>query len=220
MATNMDEELIAALQKYLEFQLDSRELAQFYSDVLWQTALQWKERGPSERKADLIMAFAFGQRRDSNGNAMPDPVVSPRLKQLLHVTATRLGCNKGYVQWEIAEAAGPAIPVEMKVVRPKLRPKDATPDYLSTDDICSEAATEVAEPGRLTVCVLSHRHHAWRCVNTVRSFGFEAWAPYEELPDQYDSESAQPWCRSANRYLIHDLIARLNGYERGPAKVR
>jgi hypothetical protein len=211
----MNEALILGLQEYLERQLGSSELAQFYTDALWQLALPWKESAPSPRKANLIMAFAFGQRRDLNGNALPDPIVSPRLKRLLHETASTLKCNRGYVQWEIAEANGPPIPAEMKVIRPRLNPEDATPTYLSTEDICTAAAEDVVDPKSLTVCVLSHRHHAWRCVRAVRSFGFQAWAPYEDLPDQYDGASSQPWCRSGEQYIIHDLISRLRWFRPG-----
>jgi len=201
----------------LEGQLGSRELAQFYNDLLQEVALPWKENEPPSRKADLIVAFAFGQRRDLNGNALPDPVVSPRLKHLLLETVTRFNCTKGFVQWEIAEADGPPVPGEMKIVRPKICSMDATPIYLSTEGICKEAAAAVEQPAEVSVCVISHRHHAWRCVHTLRSLGFKAWARYEELPDQYDSESSQPWCRSASQYVIHDLIARLKRYEKALA---
>jgi len=216
----MDEELIRTLQHYLAGQLNDSELAQHYTKLLADVALLWKEDQPAEVKTDLIIAFAFGQRRDQNGNAFPDPVVSPRLKRLLHETAASLKCDRGYVQWEIAEADGPPIADRMKIVRPNLDPNDATANYLSTQDVCVAVVKEIAVPKDLTACVLAHRHHAWRCVQTVRSFGFAAWAPYEKLPDAYDVASAQPWCRSAERYLIHDLSSRLRWYQRKKLKMR
>lgn len=209
-----NEELGLALRERLAEQLDNRDLAQHYVDVLWQLALPWKEVSPRPANTNLFMVFAFGQRRDPNGNALPDPVVSPLLKRLLNQLAARLHCNQGYVQWEIEQAEGPPIPDGMKIVRPTPNEEDATIHYLSTVDVCAKAAKEVADPKNLTVCVLGHRHHAWRCVQIVRSFGFQAWAPYEELPAIYDKESSQWWCRSAEAYIIHDLISRLRRHQK------
>lgn len=211
----MDKQTLALrLHGHLAEQLDHPDLARHYSDLIWELALTWKDATPPAAKTDLFMVFAFGQRRDLNGNALPDPVVGPLLKRLLNQLADRLGCVNGYVQWEIDQAVGPPIPRGMKIVRPVLNDEDATVHYLSTFDIAANAAKEVSDPKGASVCVLGHRHHVWRCLQIVRSFGFQAWAPYDELPTVYDKESSQPWCRSPEAYTLHDLISRLRARQK------
>jgi hypothetical protein len=84
----MEDRLENCLQEYLQREFANRDLARFYSNVVREVVVPWTEDGVHPAQANLIIAFSFGQRRNMDGNAMPDPVISPRLKRLVIKMAT------------------------------------------------------------------------------------------------------------------------------------
>jgi hypothetical protein len=200
--------LLTALEGHLTGELGDRETARALAAALHEDALSWRAPETDPARIDTIMAFTFGNRMLPNGNRTPGPV-----NEALADVAVQLHRHNGariYAQWEVADAIGSRVAQEMVTSIYPGRDERAEPVYLSTSGVVS--AVVAMQPDRRSlgvVGVVGFADHLWRCVTTVRQFGLDAYVPSGcSMPNAYDAESGQPWCRSRLAYLMHDIMIR------------
>jgi hypothetical protein len=115
-----------------------------------------------------------------------------------------------FAQWEVAAALVGRVPdTQVTAINPG-RDARGEPVYLGTSGVLEEIA-RVAEPQSLgCVGVVAFADHLYRCVATARRLGFDAHAPEGvAMPDAYDPQSGQAWCRDRLSYLLHDIMLRI-----------
>lgn len=199
----MAQELTRLLTKHLGAELRDPALGRTLAASLIDQVLAFRapERAPAG--AALILAFSFGNRMRPSGNREPGPV-----NQALARIAAELWRSTGapiVAQWEVAEALPPGIPVT--TIYPS-RDGRGEPLYLGTQQTAAEMfrAAGTTHP----VLVVAFVDHMWRAVRAARHSSFDAYAPAGVImPAQYDPESGQPWCRTREAYLLHDLMLRV-----------
>ena len=212
--------LLAALEGHLARELGDPETARALAEALHEDVLSWRAPEIDPARIDTIMAFTFGNRMLPNGNRAPGPV-----NEALADIAVDLHRVRGagiYAQWEVAEAIGSRVPQEKVTPIYPGRDERAEPVYLSTSGVVSAVVAMQADRGSLGVVgVVGFADHLWRCVTTVRQFGLDAYVPSGcAMPQAYDAQSGQPWCRSRLAYLMHDIMIRASerrGRLMGPA---
>eukprot|EP00995_Heteronema_vittatum_P009721 NODE_507_length_1334_cov_238.203113_g366_i0.p1 GENE.NODE_507_length_1334_cov_238.203113_g366_i0~~NODE_507_length_1334_cov_238.203113_g366_i0.p1 ORF type:complete len:275 (-),score=28.68 NODE_507_length_1334_cov_238.203113_g366_i0:64-888(-) len=97
-------------------------------------------------------------------------------------------------------------------------------NYLSSTGVAKAAVEAVAEANVAKVAVIGQMHHLARCVETTaRVFGSSLpsveLAPITDVPvdwaaagcdaEGYDSLSQQPWTRTAEVFVVHEVVTRL-----------
>ncbi|ATM01004.1 hypothetical protein CK910_22870 [Aeromonas sp. CA23] len=170
-------------------------------------------------RASNLIAFAFGNRPNDSGN--PNELAKPGpMNESLAACCAALYRQKAmpmYVQWEIARyldsAHYPDIPAR-DVISIEPRWDDSGKlIYLSTDGVVLDIISEYfgSDPVALgTTVIIGHRDHIKRCVMTCRSRKVDCYAPEGiELPVWYDEQSAQPWTRRRELYVLQDISAQL-----------
>jgi hypothetical protein len=206
------DEVIQAIQDYLQGQLGDDSLAQTLATAVHDCLLDWTAPNTELAEVGAIMAFSFGYRRVSNGNIIPGPM-NENLADVVVALYSQLQC-KVYAQWEIAEAIVTRVPSAMiHPIYPDISAKDATVKYLSTYGVAQKVLESVGTAEQLgKVLVVAWRDHAPRCVRIARKLGFSAFVPPTPLPNDYDPDSGQAWTRNRHAYLVHDGLSRLEGY--------
>lgn len=202
------EKLIDEIARHLAHELGDLPTAQATASLLAEDTLSWQAPEIAASQIRSILAFTFGNRMQPNGNRTPGPV-----NEALADLAVRLHRDTGapvYAQWEVAEAAGSAIPPDRLVPIYPSRDERSEPRYLSTGGVIEEVLRQVGGPAALgTVGIIGFADHAWRCVARARRFGLVAGLPAGyPMPTEYDALSGQPWCRSRLAYLFHDIAIR------------
>ena len=111
---------------------------------------------------------------------------------------------------EIAAALADRVPDALVTAINPGRDTRGEPVYLSTSGVLEEIA-RVVEPLSLgCVGVAAFADHLHRCVASARRLGFDAHVPDGiAMPDTYDKDSGQAWCRDRIACLLHDIMIRI-----------
>jgi hypothetical protein len=201
-------ELLDVLQAQLFHELGDTANAHELSRLIYEDALSWTAPEIEAGAIKTILAFTFGNRMQPNGNRTPGPVNEAIAN--VAISVQRATGAAIYAQWEVAEAIGNAVSREKVVAIYPDKDKNAEPVYLSTGGTIRRVIDLVGDPASLGVVgIIGFRDHLRRCVATARAFGLDAHAPAgHTMPDAYDAQSGQPWCRNRAAYLIHDIAIR------------
>lgn len=204
----LSDTLFAAVAAHLTAELGDAATAREMAEILQNDVFSWRVPTVEPDKITTILAFTFGNRMLPTGNRLPGPV-----NQALADVAVRLHGQTGariYAQWEIADAVGDRVPRERMTPINPARDARAEPLYLTTAGVVAEVVRQVGDPRSLGgVGIVAFADHAWRCVETARRFGMNAFAPSgHAMPRDYDAQSGQPWCRNRLAYLMHDITIR------------
>ncbi len=194
--------------RHLVTELGETSVASELAAALCDCGLAWTAPTVAQRHVQSIIAFTFGNRMLPNGNRAPGPVN----EQLADAAVLLHGVSGGriFAQWEIAEAIGSRVPAEAVTAIYPAQDERAEPVYLSTSGVVAQIARQWDPAALGTVGVVAFADHLFRCVETVRRFGFAAAAPEGMvMPREYDPLSGQPWCRSRLAYLLHDVMLRV-----------
>jgi hypothetical protein len=196
------------VEALLARELGDEIVARAFAEIVLADALLWKPPVMAPKVTATILAYAFGNRTDANGNRSPGPV-----NAAIAGIAVRLHQQTGapvFAQWEVAAAIGERIGAGHLLSITPLRDARAETVYLSTNGVAAAVADRAAGAARLgKVAVVAFRDHMKRCVDTSRRAGMDAAAPAGyEMPSEYDAHSGQPWTRSRLAYLLHDVMCR------------
>jgi hypothetical protein len=199
-----DTRLATLTQLLLEELSDIDAAAQFARFVL-DDVLTWRAPGVDPQGFKTILAFTFGNRMAPSGNRSPGPV-NEAIAGVAALVQRRSGAVV-YAQWEVAEALAPILPGAPVVPIHPDRDARAEPVYLGTLAAIRRVVAQGGGAAALgTVGIVAFRDHLRRCVTTARALGIDAHAPAGvAMPETYDPQSGQPWCRSRLAYLLHDV---------------
>ena len=207
-----DSDIKTAVEKYLADELDDSIVAKKLAAILVENILAWKTPTLATEQITTIIAYAFGNRILPNGNRLPGP-----MNEALADLAVQLHKQTNapvYAQWEIAEAIGDRIAAEKLIVINPLLDAQANIVYLSTAGVASAIIKNNGNPQKLgKVAVIAFNDHLYRCIQISRNAGMDAYAPEDyAMPNNYDSQSGQPWTRNRLAYLVTDIKARITNY--------
>jgi hypothetical protein len=200
--------LVVELETRLRRELGDAATAQDLATIVLEETLSWRAPVIAPERITTVFAFTFGNRMLANGNREPGPV-----NQAIADVAASLHQRTGapvFAQWEVAAALAGRVPDALLTAINPGRDTRGEPVYLSTSGVLEEIA-RVAEPRSLgCVGVAAFADHLHRCVASARRLGFDAHAPDGiAMPDTYDRESGQAWCRDRIAYLLHDIMIRI-----------
>lgn len=200
--------LRAELETHLQRELGDRTTARTLAAVLLEDTLSWRAPVIVPERITTLLGFTFGNRMLPNGNREPGPV-NQALADVLAALHQRSGARV-FAQWEVATALAGRVPDALLTAINPGRDARGEPVYLSTTGVLEEIA-RLTEPHALgCVGVVAFADHLYRCVATARRLGFDAHAPAEvPMPDVYDPQSGQAWCRDRLVYLLHDTMVRI-----------
>ncbi len=200
--------LQADLETQLQRELGDTATAHALAAILREETLSWRAPAVAPDRITTLLAFTFGNRMLPNGNREPGQVN----RALADVVATlhRQSGARVFAQWEVAAALAGRVPDALLTAINPARDARGEPVYLSTSGVLEEIA-RVAEPQSLgCVGVVAFADHLYRCVATARRLGYDAHAPTGvAMPDVYDPQSGQAWCRDRLAYLLHDIMIRI-----------
>jgi len=196
------------LEAQLQRELDDTAVAATLTALLLEETLSWRAPVVVPDRVTTVFAFTFGNRMLANGNREPGPV-NEALAGVVATLHQRTGARV-FAQWEVAAALGDRVPITLVTAINPARDARGEPVYLSTSGVLEEIA-HLAEPQSLgCIGVVAFADHLYRCVATARRLGFDAHAPAGiAMPDSYDSQSGQAWCRDRIAYLLHDIMIRI-----------
>lgn len=201
--------LQSEIETHLGRELGDSVTAQTLAAILHEETLSWRAPTTVPERMTTLFAFTFGNRMLPNGNREPGPV-NIALADVVAALHRRNGARV-FAQWEVAAALSDRVPATHVVAINPGRDARGEPLYLSTSGVIEEIARTTGEPASLgCVGIVAFSDHLYRCVATARRLGFDAHAPEGvDMPDTYDSESGQAWCRGRIAYLLHDIMIRI-----------
>ena len=200
--------LTAELETHLLRELGDAFTARDLAAIVLEETLSWRAPVIAQERITTVLAFTFGNRMLPNGNREPGPV-----NQAIADVAASLHQRTGarvVAQWEVAAMLAGRVPdIQVTAINPG-RDARGEPAYLSTSGVLEEIS-RLAEPRSFgCVGVVAFADHLHRCVASARRLGFDAHAPHGmAMPDTYDKESGQAWCRDRVAYLLHDIMIRI-----------
>jgi hypothetical protein len=196
------------LEAHLQRELGDTAVAGKFTALLLEETLSWRAPPVAPERVTTVFAFTFGNRMQANGNREPGPV-NEALADIVATLHQRTGARV-FAQWEVAASLGNRVPDALVTAINPARDARGEPAYLSTSGVLEEMA-RLAEPASLgCVGVVAFADHLYRCVATARRLGFDAHAPAGiAMPDTYDPQSGQAWCRDRIAYLVHDVMIRV-----------
>ncbi len=200
--------LQAELETHLQRELGDAATAQTLAAILLEETLSWRAPAIAPERIATVFAFTFGNRMLPNGNREPGPVN----QALADVVATLHQRTRArvFAQWEVAAALAGRVPDALVTAINPGRDARGEPVYLSTSGVLEELARRVEPQSLGCVGVVAFADHLYRCVATARRLGFDAHAPAGvAMPDVYDPQSGQAWCRDRLAYLLHDVMIRI-----------
>jgi hypothetical protein len=190
--------LRATLQAHLQDELEDPATALALTDIVLQAALSWRAPVIAVDRITTIIGFTFGNRMLPNGNREPGPV-NEALAEVVAALHQKTGARV-FAQWEVAAELQRRVSHDLR----------GEPVYLSTSGVLEEIARQTAPQSLGCVGVVAFADHVFRCVSTARHLGFDAYAPAGlAMPDTYDPQSGQAWCRNRLAYLLHDIMIRV-----------
>src|SRR5579859_115523 len=197
------------IRERIAAELGDAQLAQRLAEIIEVDALCWRPPAIAPNKIQTIIGFTFGNRMAPNGNREPGPV-----NQALAALAARLSQEADarlIAQWEVAEAAASLLPPEAVISIFPRRDERDEPVYLGTTAVLEDIARRWPPESLGCIGVIAFSDHAFRCVETARRLGFDAYVPAGyALPTEYDPQSGQAWCRNRLAYLLHDVMLRVS----------
>jgi hypothetical protein len=200
--------LAVELETHLRHELGDAATARDLAAIVLEEALSWRAPVVAPERISTVLAFTFGNRMLANGNREPGPV-----NQAIADVAASLHQRTGariFAQWEIAAALAGRVPDAMVTAINPGRDARGEPVYLSTSGVLEEIARRTDPRSLGCVGVAAFADHIHRCVASARRLGFDAYAPSgTAMPDTYDGDSGQPWCRDRIAYLLHDIMIRV-----------
>lgn len=196
------------LETHLLRELGDAATARDLAAIVLEETLSWRAPVIAPERITTVFAFTFGNLMLANGNCEPGPV-----NHAIADVAASLHQRSGapvFAQWEVAAALAGRVPDALVTAINPGRDTRGEPVYLSTSGVLEEIA-RVAEPRSLgCVGVAAFADHLHRCVASARRLGFDAHAPDGiAMPDTYDKDSGQAWCRDRIAYLLHDIMIRI-----------
>ena len=196
---------LATLTQLLVEELGDADAAAQFARFVLDDVLTWRSPGMDPQRFKTILAFTFGNRMAPNGNRSPGPV-NEDIARVAALVQRRCGAVV-YAQWEVAEALAPILPGAPVVPIHPDRDARAEPVYLGTLAVIRRVLAQGRSAAALgTVGIVAFRDHLRRCVRTARMLGLDAHCPAGvAMPEVYDPQSGQPWCRSRLAYLLHDV---------------
>lgn len=196
------------LETHLQHELGDAATAQALAAIVLEETLSWEAPVVVPERITTIFAFTFGNRMLPNGNREPGPV-NQALANVVAIMHKRNGARV-FAQWEVAAALAGRVPDALVTAINPGRDARGEPSYLSTTGVLEEIA-RLTEPRSLgCVGIVAFADHLYRCVTTARRLGFDAHAPEGiTMPDIYDPQSGQAWCRDRVAYLLHDIMIRI-----------
>ncbi|WP_103095274.1 hypothetical protein [Novosphingobium guangzhouense] len=206
----------------LDEELGDRAVARRLAALITEAGFRWEYPAFPVREADSVVAYSFGYRSKtgkvdantglSDGAETPEPgPVNALLADAVQAIA-RVRKVRVYAQWEIAQVLAAKHGMQDVVpIHPTIGP-DGKVVYLSTDGVAKAIVAHAGSAQALgKVAVVGHRDHVKRCVLTSQANGMTAAVAREvPLPVVYDPQSAQPWTRRRDAYLLTDLTAQLS----------
>jgi hypothetical protein len=200
--------LAVELETHLLRELGDAATARDLAAIVLEETLSWRAPVIAPERITTVFAFTFGNLMLANGNREPGPV-----NHAIADVAASLHQRSGapvFAQWEVAAALAGRVPDALVTAINPGRDTRGEPVYLSTSGVLEEIA-RVAEPRSLgCVGVAAFADHLHRCVASARRLGFDAHAPDGiAMPDTYDKDSGQAWCRDRIAYLLHDIMIRI-----------
>lgn len=219
-ATDVDplEQLMA---RTLERELADPDVARTLASCIREAGFRWRYPQFSANDADSVVAYSFGYRSAtgavnpntglSDGEEAPEPgPINALLADAVHAIR-RVRPVRVYAQWEIAECLRSRHGMVDVVSISPTRGDDGRTIYLSTDGVAKAVVAHAGSAAALgRVAVVGHRDHVKRCILVSRDNGMDAAAVRQvRLPVQYDPQSAQPWTRKRDAYLLSDVIGQL-----------
>lgn len=216
------EALERLMVKTLYGELGDQAVARQLAAHLTEAGFRWKYPTFPVREADSVVAYSFGYRSptgkvdpdtglsDSGEAPEPGPINSLLADAVYAISRAR--AVRVYAQWEIAQVLTRKHGMQDVVSIHPITGPDGKTIYLSTDGVAKEVVARAGSAQALgKVAVVGHRDHIKRCVIVSRDNGMNASVAREvPLPVQYDPESAQPWTRRRDAYLLTDLVAQLS----------
>jgi hypothetical protein len=200
--------LRAELETHLQRELGDAATARTLVALLLEETLSWRAPAIASERITTVLAFTFGNRMLANGNREPGPV-NVALADIVATLHQRTGARV-FAQWEVAAALGGRVPDALVTAINPARDARGEPAYLGTSGVLEEIARQVAPASLGCVGVVAFADHVYRCVATARRLGFDAHAPAGvAMPDIYDPQSGQAWCRDRLAYLLHDIMIRI-----------
>jgi len=200
--------LYAELETHLLRELGDAATARDLAAIVLEETLSWHPPVIAPEHITTVLAFTFGNRMLANGNREPGPV-NQAIADVAALLHQRTGARV-FAQWEVAVALAGRVPDALVTAINPGRDARGEPVYLSTSGVLGEIA-HLAEPRSLgCVGVVAFADHLHRCVASARRLGFDAHAPDGiAMPDTYDKDSGQAWCRDRIVYLLHDIMIRV-----------
>lgn len=183
--------------------------ATFIATLLSRTLLNWKVKSDSNCVTpEAMIAFSFGHRIDKIGNREPGPI-NKQLAKCVESFYRKFRCPV-WAQWEVGISINlKIIPrKKIKIIYPTYDKINDVPIYLSTLEIFKTIKGDFKKGNKLLI--IAHHDHLWRCVETARNCGYTVMVDQDRMPKKYDKESSQIWTTARNRYLLNDIISRLN----------
>ena len=200
--------LAVELETHLLHELGDAATARDLAAIVLEETLSWRAPVIAPERISAVLAFTFGNRMLTNGNREPGPVnhaIADAAAALHQRTGARI-----FAQWEVAAALAGRVPDQTVTAINPGRDSRGEPVYLSTSGVLEEIARQVGPRSLGCVGVAAFADHLYRCVVSARRLGFDAYAPDGiAMPDTYDKESGQAWCRDRVAYLLHDMMIRI-----------
>lgn len=216
------EALERLMVKTLDRELGDQAVARQLAAHITEAGFRWEYPTFPLREADSVVAYSFGYRSPtgkvdpntglSDGAETPEPgPVNALLADAVHAIA-RARTVRVYAQWEIAQVLQQKHGMQDVVSIYPTKGPDGKTIYLSTDGVAKAVVAHAGSAQALgKVAVVGHRDHVKRCVIVSHDNGMNASVAREvPLPVRYDPESAQPWTRRRDAYLLTDLVAQLS----------
>lgn len=169
------------------------------------------------RRADCIVGFSFGGRKNNQPGASNDKIADIIAGVREHFNAPNdLPKNLPImVQWEIADALKTRIPSILVPGHNQIvRRHRQSGKYLDTYEVATQIATEMFHQSLKNPVVVAAPLHMWRCLKAMEKFGFNPMPAYTaDVP--YDELSIQARTRSPARYIPHEIAGRLISLKNG-----
>lgn len=210
------------MAKTLAGELGDETVARQLAGHITQAGFRWEYPTFPVREADSVVAYAFGYRSEtgkvdpntglSDGAETPEPGPVNAMLADAVLAIARARRVRVFAQWEIAQVLTERHGMKDVVPIHPTKGPDGKTIYLSTDGVAKAVVAHAGSAQALgKVAVVGHRDHVKRCVLVSRDNGMVAAAAREvPLPVEYDPQSAQPWTRRRDAYLLSDLIAQLS----------
>jgi hypothetical protein len=221
-AAGVDTQALERLMaRTLEGELGDGPIARQLAGHIADAGFRWEYPTFAMRDANSIVAYSFGYRSATgrvnadnglaDGEETPQPgPINAMLADAVHAIR-KARAVRVYAQWEIAAVLADKYAMTDVVPIHPVAGADGRKTYLSTDGVAQAAVAHAGSAQALgKVAVVGHRDHVKRCILVSRKNGMNAAAVREvPLPVQYDPQSAQPWTRRRDVYLLSDVVAQL-----------